>query len=228
MLWTPQCYDPQEERTVVWRKLPHWSQSGALTFITWRTWDSMPAAVVRAWLAERDDWLCQHGIDPSRPGWETLMEDWPREQREAFRSFVSGRWSDHLDALYGSCPLRRPDLAIVVADSLHHGDGKDYWLSDFVVMPNHVHLLAAFASDEAMLAQCESWKHYTARKINRALGRFGRFWEPDAFDHLIRSPEEYERVRRYIADNPIQARLQPGEYIHYCSGDADRTPHAPS
>jgi len=115
----------------------------------------------------------------------------------------------------------------MVASSLHHGDGQDYWLSDFVVMPNHVHLVLAFAADEAMLAQCESWKHFTARKINRALGRFRRFWEQDAFDHLIRSPEEFESVRRYIAENPICAKLLSSEYIHYCRGDELRTPHAP-
>jgi hypothetical protein len=42
-------------------------------------------------------------------------------------------------------------------------------------MPNHVHLLAAFANEEAMLSQCESWKHYTARAINRARLKPGEY-----------------------------------------------------
>ena len=250
--WIPQCYDPLDDRTVVWRKLPHWSQPGTLCFITWRTWDSMPAAIVRQWLAERDEWLRRHGVDPSRPDWELALKDWPRPQRQAFRRFVSDRWSDHLDELHGTCPLRRAELAGIVAQSLHHGDGatrggaekclttereehdcltterEEHYLSDFVVMPNHVHLLAAFATEEAMLGRCESWKHFTARKINRALGRCGRFWEADAFDHLVRSAEEFEHIRRYIAQNPIAARLSHGEYIHYSrEGAASRTPHAP-
>lgn len=54
------------------------------------------------------------------------------------------------------------------------------------------------------------------RKINRLLGRKGRFWEKDAFDHLVRSPEEFERRRRYIAENPMAAGLRPGEFLHYC------------
>lgn len=213
--WTPQCFDPAEERTVVWRRLPHWSQPGALVFITWRTWDSMPEAVVQQWLAERDAWLRRHGLDAARPDWQARVRDWPLAQRQAFRRFASDRWSAHLDAMHGSCPLRRPELAEIVAASLQHFDGDRYYLSDFVVMPNHVHLLVAFSSDEAMLAQCESWKHYTARQINRALGRFGRLWEQEAFDHLVRSPDEFERLRRYIADNPTTANLAPGEYIHY-------------
>ncbi len=63
-----------------------------------------------------------------------------------------------------------------------------------------------------MLQQCE---YFTARKINRAVGRFERFWEQDAFDHLVRSPEECERLRRYIADDPAAAGLAPGEYLYY-------------
>ena len=70
-------------------------------------------------------------------------------------------------------------------------------------MPNHVHVLAAFPTEEAMLEQCESWKRFTARQINRLLNRRGRFWQQDVFDHLVRSPEEFERLRAYIAENPI-------------------------
>ncbi|MBI3823733.1 MAG: transposase [Planctomycetes bacterium] len=86
---------------------------------------------------------------------------------------------------------------------------------DFVVMPNHVHMLAAFPDQKAMLAQCESWKHFTAVPINRRLGRKGRFWQQDAFDHLVRSEEQFWYLRDYIANNPVQAGLRPSEYMHY-------------
>ncbi len=106
------------------------------------------------------------------------------------------------------------------------GDGDHCCLTDFVVMPSHVHVLAAFASEEAMLKQCESWKHFTAREINRALGRSGRFWEQDAFDHLVRSRDEFAQLRRYLAENPRAARLSAGQYIHYCRAeDAAHTFH---
>lgn len=175
----------------------------------------MPSPVVRTWLAERDAWLRQHGINPSRPGWEALLKDWPKEHLREFRRFVSGRWNDHLDELHGACVLRRPECAAIVGESLRHFDEDRYCLSDFVVMSQHVHLLAAFAAEEAMLAQCESWKHYTARQINAVLGRKGRFWEQDAFDHLVRSPEEFERLRQYVAENPRRAGLEAGDYLYY-------------
>jgi len=82
-------------------------------------------------------------------------------------------------------------------------------------MPNHVHLLAAFRDEEGMLAQRESWKHYTAVRINRILGRKDRFWEQDGFDHLVRSEDGFDHYRRYIADNPGKAQLRPGEFLHF-------------
>jgi type I restriction enzyme R subunit len=175
----------------------------------------MPAAVIRDWQAQRDVWLRRHGVDPAVPGWETVVQNWPIERVREFRRFVCNRWSEHLDRLHGECVLRRADCSRIVSESLRHFDEERYSLCDYVVMPNHVHLLAAFADDEAMLTQCESWKRFTARQINGVLGRRGRFWAQDAFDHLVRSPDEFERFRRYIAENPQSAGIKQGEYLHY-------------
>jgi REP-associated tyrosine transposase len=110
--------------------------------------------------------------------------------------------------------LRQPALSQIVTDSLLHFDGDRYELTDFVVMPNHVHLLVAFPDEESMLRQCDSWKHFTSTQINPALGRKGHFWQQDGFDHLVRSVEQFEYLRRYIADNSRRARLRPDEYRH--------------
>ena len=107
-----------------------------------------------------------------------------------------------LDSCHGRCPFRRPELAQIVADALLHFDGDRYRMGDFVVMPNHVHLLAAFPSDAAMAKQCDSWRHYTAVQINRILGVKGKLWQQEPFDHLVRSPEQYEHFRQYIARIP--------------------------
>jgi putative transposase len=111
--------------------------------------------------------------------------------------------------------LRRPDFAAIVAKSLRHFDAERYILLDFVVMPNHIHLLASFPDEAMMLAQCESWKHFTANQINRQLQEKGRFWQQDAFDHLVRSEQQLSYLRQYIAGNPQRARLRPDEFVLY-------------
>jgi type I restriction enzyme R subunit len=67
----------------------------------------------------------------------------------------------------------------------------------------------------ALLKQCDSWKTFTATRINRMLGRKGRFWQQDSFDHLVRSAEQFHFLRGYIADNPRRANLRLGEYVHW-------------
>jgi REP element-mobilizing transposase RayT len=208
-------FDREAKVNVVERRLPHWAQAGAITFITWRTDDSIPAPILAQWRADRCRWLRSHGIDPNEPTWQTLLATLEPVRQREFRREFSQRWHNELDAGHGACVLHELELAQIVADSLKHFDGDRYVITDFVVMPNHVHLLAAFRDEAAMLAQCESWKHYTAVKINRLLSRKGRFWERDSFDHLVRTQEQFEWIRRYIAENPAKARLRAGQFIHY-------------
>jgi REP element-mobilizing transposase RayT len=214
-LWPLQVFDPFEGFAIVERKLPHWSQAGTICFITWRTHDSIPRSVLGRWHAGRDDWLRRHGIDPHAGDVKHQLQQLDRTTRGEFVRTFSERWHRHLDAGHGACVLRQPELSQIVAESLHKFDGERYELTDFVVMPNHIHLLAAFASEEGMLEQCEGWKHFQATQINRRLGRSERFWQQDGFDHLVRSVDQFESLRRYIAANREKAHLQPGEYRHY-------------
>ncbi|HEX7378824.1 MAG TPA: transposase [Pirellulales bacterium] len=208
-------FDDEADVTIVERRLPHWSQPGTVAFITWRTLDSMPATVLRQWFADRDRWLRTHAIDPARSNWREKLDELDRRLVSAFLETFWNRWHDALDDCHGACVLRAPELAEIVDTSLRHFDNDRYLMLDFVVMPNHVHLLAAFPDEKAMLSQCESWKHYMATQINRRLKQRGRFWQQDGFDHLVRNEEQFAFLRRYIEENPRKARLRDGEFKYY-------------
>jgi REP-associated tyrosine transposase len=208
-------FDSSADTLVVERRLPHWSQAGAVCFITWRTHDSLPKTVLDRWFDDRDRWLRAQAVDPDKPDWRQALRQLDRGIVQKFLSVFWNRWHDALDECQGACVLRQPELAGIIADSLHYFDGQRYLLLDFVVMPNHVHLLAAFPEEKAMLSQCESWKHYTATQINRHLRQKDRFWQQDGFDHLVRSEDQFQYLRRYIAVNPDRAGLRPGDVIHF-------------
>ena len=87
-------------------------------------------------------------------------------------------------------------------------------MGDFIAMPNHVQLLAAFADPDSMRAQFDSGMHFTAVQINKSLGEKGHFWQQEPFDHLVRSVEQYEYLRRYIAEKPVEANLNHREYLY--------------
>jgi putative transposase len=171
--------------------------------------------VLEVWLRERAEFLKRHGIDIHHPDWREGFEKLPQVVQSSFHEFISDRWQAQLDQCYGQCVLARQELADIVANSLLYFDNDRYLLTDYVVMPNHVHIIAAFPSEDAMLEQCESWKHFTATKINRILGRKGRFWQQDGFDHLVRSLEQFDYLRRYIADNPKRAGISVCLRAHY-------------
>lgn len=208
-------FDRSDDYSVVERRLPHWQQNGTLTFITFRADDSLPKHVIEEWKSEQRRLLREHGIDPLVAGWKQQLLKFPKEIQNEIRNCLSEKWHNDLDACHGKCILRQPMLAKIVAESLHKFDGNRYELTDFIIMPNHVHLLAAFAVAASILKQCESWKHFTARQINRTLGRTGRLWQQDGFDHLVRSESQFDWLRNYLAQNPVKAGLQSGEFLHY-------------
>ena len=208
-----EIFDPQAETLIYEHCRPHWSQAGAVVFITFRTHDSIPSEVIDRWDRDKLDWLARHGYD-TRRHWSDVLPMLSERERTEFEKHFRRCREDFLDTCHGECVLKRPELARIVADSLLHFDAQRYRMGDFIVMPNHVHLLAVFASAEAMRDQCDSWLHYTAFRINQRIGRNGKLWQQEPFDHLVRSVEQYEYLRKYIAENPIKAGLKPGEYVY--------------
>jgi REP element-mobilizing transposase RayT len=180
-------FDADADFSIIERRLPHWQQAGTMCFITWRAGDSMPRPVMQRWIADRNALLQQHGIAPN-PNWKDALSRLPRPVRQRLKWMLTERWDEYLDQGHGECVLQQPELSEIVANSLLHFDGERYELTDFVVMPNHVHLLAAFPSEDAMLQQCESWKRYTAVRVNRQLKQRGQFWQDDGFDHWYAAP----------------------------------------
>jgi REP element-mobilizing transposase RayT len=83
-----------------------------------------------------------------------------------------------------------------------------FLLHAYVIMPNHVHVLL---DPYVPLAKISGpIKGVSACDINSRLGRTGKpLWQDESFDHWIRNPAEFGRIRDYIESNPVTARLAP-------------------
>jgi REP element-mobilizing transposase RayT len=102
--------------------------------------------------------------------------------------------------------LQLPEIADMFVTALRAGDLEfhRYDLHAFVVMANHVHLLV---TPRVVATQ---WlgplKGFTAHAANKILGLHGKpFWQDESYDHLVRTGEEYRRIRSYIQRNPVKA-----------------------
>lgn len=87
-----------------------------------------------------------------------------------------------------------------------------------VVMPDHVHLICLpLRDDDGEISIPEitrTIKSESAHRINKALGRAGRVWQDESFDHVLRGDESLRKKAFYILANPVRAGLvaTPGEY----------------
>jgi len=169
-----ECFDLKGRLLIYEHCRPHWSQAGAVVFITFRTHDSVPREVIERWDREKQQWLRQRGRDTGAH-WSVIVQTLSARDRAEFQKTFNRCREAFLDSCHGRCLLKRPELAKIVADSLLHFDGQRYRVSDFVVMPNHVNLLVVFSTAEAMKEKCDSWLHYTVYRINQASTKRGSF-----------------------------------------------------
>ena len=100
----------------------------------------------------------------------------------------------------------RPEVRQIVEEVLRHDDGTKYRLEDFIVMPNHVHVLVSPLDKHTLSEITQAWKSTAAHRINKLLGRAGTFWQKESFDHIVRSAEQAQKFREYIQENPCGLR----------------------
>jgi leucyl-tRNA synthetase len=201
--YDPSGYTPTEKHR---RNLPHWQQDGRSYFITYRLADSLPQEKLAALRQEREMWLASH------------PEPRSDEQQKQYHELFSGRIEEWLDAGTGSCVLKTPELARIIADNLFHFDGDRYTLEGVVVMPNHVHVLVHLAEGQDLGKTLHSWKSFTSKRIQESLGTNGQFWQDEYFDTLVRDPDHLGDLRQYIWDNPRRVGLKQGMFFRYLRG----------
>lgn len=163
--------------------LPHFDAGEVFQSITFRLYDSMP---------------------------QTLLDKWKYElasESEEWEDKLRYRIEAYLDRGIGACYLADKRIASLVQSALTHFDGQRYRLSAWVVMPNHVHLLAAPCVGYSLSNIMHSLKSYTAQEANKVLNRRGKFWFEDYFDRYIRNAKHFENAINYIESNPLRAGL---------------------
>jgi putative transposase len=115
-----------------------------------------------------------------------------------------------------NCPLIPfPDGAALIIGSLrwlHENDRVR--LAGYVVMDNHVHFMIVLQETFTLPSILDSFKTYTATRINRLLKRKGTFWQEGYWDHAIRDEADFWGHLKYIHNNPVRRGLveRPEDY----------------
>ncbi len=82
-----------------------------------------------------------------------------------------------------------------------------FTLTNFCIMPTHIHLLIQPQKGTLLNIVMQWIKTYSAKYWNRIHGSKDHVWGDRYFARMIKSPEEYDYVMNYIDQNPVTAGL---------------------
>ena len=102
--------------------------------------------------------------------------------------------------------------AELMIDTIYHYRGSAYLLHEFVVMPDHLHMLITpLTSLEKAVQFIKGGFSYRAKK---ELGSNMEIWQKGFSDHRVRDGSDYSVHATYIRQNPVRKHLceQPGQY----------------
>ncbi len=96
----------------------------------------------------------------------------------------------------------------------HYQKQSKYHLHEFVVMPNHFHLLITPISPVTIEKAVQFIKGGFSYRVKKELGFSGEIWQTSFYDHRVRDANEYTRFRHYIHMNPVRrGRLCPKSFL---------------
>ena len=204
--FTPRDLDSVVRRD---RRLPHWELGGSAYFVTF--------GVVKA-LEEVFLPSIKAALRRTTPSPEQTRRASPVLRETCFGPTDRCLEMPPSSQGVGPCPC----LAEMVDRAIRFFSGSRYVLDAYVIMPDHVHLLVRPLYDWTLSKILQGLKGFTAREINRALGRAGHFWQIESFDHLIRNEEDWLDKQDYIHNNPVKAGLVENGYDYPFSSLASR------
>jgi REP element-mobilizing transposase RayT/mono/diheme cytochrome c family protein len=141
---------------------------------------------------------CQSGSDPGAPlhrKHKQLPHDrpiWIRPEDEIFFITICCQERKRNQ-------LSRPEIAPVIFDSVRFRNQNHVWFAHLVLlMPDHLHGLISFPSEQSMKQIVANWKRFLATNLKID-------WQRDFFDHRLRRDESFVEKANYIRANPIRA-----------------------
>jgi REP element-mobilizing transposase RayT len=193
-------FNPNDEIDIHQGNLPHWQQKDVWYFVTFRFADSLPKEIVEQIKTERELWLKRHKKEETKP--------YSVEELKEYHKLFSERIENLLDECKGSCLLREEKIAKIVADALLYFNNDKYVLYEWVIMPNHVHILVKPINEYTLPEITHSWKSFSANEINKLAGKSGQLWLHESYDHIVRNEAAFIAIKNYIRNNPVKAKLK--------------------
>ncbi len=94
---------------------------------------------------------------------------------------------------------------------------KKFRVDDFVVMPDHVHLLLTLDETITIERAVQYIKGGFSYRLKKDTGYLGEVWQPGFSEVRVEDKNSFEQHKKYIAENPAKAGLlKLGEEYPFC------------
>ena len=109
-------------------------------------------------------------------------------------------------------PERNANLLIDVLRSLVAE--RKFELHDFVIMPDHLHLLLTVYGDLTIEKAMQLIKGRFSHRLSEEFGYKGEVWQRGFTEVQVMNKQNFEAHREYIAQNPVKAGMaaSPDEF----------------
>ena len=92
-----------------------------------------------------------------------------------------------------------------------------FQLHDFVIMPNHLHLLMTVPGDMTIEKAMQLVKGGFSHRLRKEYGFQGEVWQRGFSEVRVNDKESWLHCREYIGENPVKAGLADApEQYPYC------------
>jgi len=110
-----------------------------------------------------------------------------------------------------------PDSAAILVECLfRYRDKGAYLLHEFVVMPNHLHLLLTPGEETSLEKAMQLIKGGSSHEIHQQRAHKMQIWHSGFHEETVRDERDYRNKVQYIHTNPVRARLagRPEDWPH--------------
>lgn len=83
---------------------------------------------------------------------------------------------------------------------------RQIFVGRYVIMPDHLHLFAAFPEEVNLSSWIKSLKNTLSRSL-REIGQLSPHWQKGFHDHLMRTEDSYGSQWEYVTQNPQRKNL---------------------
>jgi REP-associated tyrosine transposase len=124
--------------------------------------------------------------------------------------------------------FQRDEIAeLMVATFFKYRDAGEFELHEYVVMPNHVHLLLSIGDQQQKLSRAiQLIKGGFSHSLRENGIVFRAVWEQRYYDRRVRDENEFAEFARYIRQNPVRKRLaeRAEDYPYSSAGQGLKPP----